>query len=360
MNIAFFGWVKACDPMRVGGCESVIRRLAVALSRQGHTVAVVMYGADRTHAADDFFGDGVILKYHRFFAGALRELDHLKYDVVVDAYLHKRYHAIYLAFKSWNRKKTKFFAIFMAENSNSVKHWLSNTFRPMFCRTVFAVSPSYARRLQDCGVRAVWLPPPVPDCYFTFPRRVSGRKNVVVSFLGRIDPNKGLYELSSAFEALSRESHFSLRIRGYYVPEDSESVKLHTKLQRLAGVDYSAEPHCSHLYEPSNEREVLRYLSETDILTLPYRNLRGTLQLPLLVLEGLAAGCIVMSRDVGDIAQFIGCKNLIIHDSDDLRKNVEGFSTLEAVEAKRAKIDKSALYSTFALTKVVDRLVSYL
>ncbi len=359
MHIVFFGWIKACDPMRVGGCESVIRRLAVGLSRKGHTVAVVMYGAGDAHTLDEFFGDRVVLKYHRFFVDALRELARLKSDVVVEAYIHKRYYAMYLAFKCWYNKTTKFFALVMASTGSDLKYWLCTRFRTMACSTVFAVSQNSARRLRDNGVPAVWLPPPVPDDYFTSPDRTSRGTKVVVSFLGRIDPNKGLYELASAFDAISQRSQFDLRVKGYYIPENPESVQLHTILQGLGGIDYSVEPYGSSWYEPSKEREILHYLSETDILVLPYRNLEGTLELPLIVLEGLVAGCLVISRDVGGISNILTHRDSIIDDPEKLGERLKKFTTLKAVKAQRAQMETSELFSTFAATKVVEQLLEY-
>jgi glycosyltransferase involved in cell wall biosynthesis len=113
-------------------------------------------------------------------------------------------------------------------------------------------------------------------------------------------------------------------------------------------------------YDPRREQDVLRYLLETDVLVLPYRNLAGTLGLPLIVLEGLAARCVVVSRDVGDIPRFIARNGLVMHDLDELAGKLEGLSDAGAIEARRSQIDTSDLFSTFVLTRVADRLLSYL
>jgi glycosyltransferase involved in cell wall biosynthesis len=317
-----------------------------------------MYGADENRTLTDFFGDHLILQYHRSFSDALKGLSKLKCDIVVEVYIHKRYYPKYLAFKKRNKKVVKFFTIFMTGADSSTKRWLRKTFRAMFCSTVFAVSPNLVDELKHDGVRAVWLPPPVPDCYFSASLRRPKHK-VVISFLGRIDPNKGLYELSSVFDALSRSNQVTCRIRGYYIADDAKSVELHKRLGALAAVDYSAERHCSYHYDPGKEQDVLRYLSETDILVLPYKNLKKTLNLPLLVLEGLATECVVISRDVGAIRQIVGSAELIIRDFDELREKVQRFSSFEILQAERTRIKSLDLFSTFATTKVVDKLTRY-
>jgi len=355
VNIAFFGWVNACDPSRLGGTEALVRRLALGLSHRGHTVSVVMYGTKNNQIRDDFFGEPMTCRYFRSFSDALRELVSLKCTTVIKTYIHKRHCLQYLAFRRRQQERMRFLTILMSGPDRMLKERLGMMLKAKYCNTVLAVSPTLATALQECGTHAVWLPPPVPDEYFASPR--DGRKaRVVVSFLGRIDPNKGLHEVSSVFEALSRTDRFDLRIKGYYIPDNPESVQLHERLQRLAGVEYSAEAQDS-CYDPRREQEVLRYLLQTDVLVLPYRNLTGTLGLPLIVLEGLAARCLVISRDVGDISRIVARNDLLMHRPHDLREKLERLSSVEAVEAERARLDTSSTFSTFAATRVVDRLI---
>jgi glycosyltransferase involved in cell wall biosynthesis len=250
----------------------------------------------------------------------------------------------------------RFLTILMSGSDRMLKERLGMMLKAKYCNTVLAVSPTLATALQASGTHAVWLPPPVPDEYFASPR--DGHKaKAVVSFLGRIDPNKGLHEVSAVFESLSRTNRFDLRIKGYYVPDNPESVQLHERLQRLAGVEYSAEAQDS-CYDPRREQDVLRFLLQTDILVLPYRNLTGTLGLPLIVLEGLAARCLVISRDIGDISRIVASTGLLMHGPGDLREKLERLSSVEAVEAERACLDTSSIFSTFAATRVVDRLMN--
>lgn len=358
MNVTFFGWGNACDPMRLGGTEALVRRLALGLLRRGHTVSIVMYGTKNDRTRDDFFGDRMTCRYFRSFSDALRELINLKCTTVIKTYIHKRYCLQYLAFRRRQQERMRFLTILMSGPDRVIRERLGMMLKAKYCSTVLAVSPMLANALHERGIDAVWLPPPVPDEYFVSPRDERKAK-VVVSFLGRIDPNKGLHEVSSVFETLSRTNRFDLRIKGYYVPDNPESVHLHQRLQRLAGVEYSAEAGDS-CYDPRREQDVLRYLLQTDILVLPYRNLIGTLGLPLIVLEGLAARCLVVSRDIGDISGIVASSDLIMHGSDGLTEKLERLSSVEAMEAEKARLDTPSVFSTFAATRVVDRLIDYL
>lgn len=359
MKIAFFGAADTCDPMKIGGTESIIRRLGIGLIGKGHSVTVVMYGANNRQELNKFFNNDLTLQYYRSFSDALHGLANLQCDIVIETYIHKRYYPYFLAFKMKKRTTTKFSIIIMTSVSQSLKRWLRKSFRTMFCSTVFAVSQHLVNELQNDGISSVWLPPPVPE-YFFSPRCNQSKKNIVISYLGRIDPNKGLDELLLVFGTLSCSSQLTLRIRGYYVPNNLKSVKLHESLQELGYVDYFAEPHNLCHYSPMKEQEVVRYLLETDILVLPYKNLKGTVDLPLLVLEGLATGCLVMSRDVGDIRKIIGSPALIALDFDEFKEKLERLSCTEVLAAEKARTKSLDLFSTFATTKIIDKLISHL
>jgi glycosyltransferase involved in cell wall biosynthesis len=67
------------------------------------------------------------------------------------------------------------------------------------------------------------------------------------------------------------------------------------------------------LWTPATDEQVLKLLRETDVFVQPYRTLESTVDTPLLLLEAMAALCVVLSRPVGDIKEIYGESPFIIY-----------------------------------------------
>ena len=356
-RICFFGAVDACDPMKMGGCESIVRRLSIGLSDRGYSVVVIMYGASKK-SCSNFLDHDLTLQYCSSFSDSLQVLADLSCDLVIETYIHKKYYLRYLAFKHTNCDLIRFSVIFMTSAHHSLKRWFRAKFRTMFCSTIFAVSSKLVDELQCDGVSAIWLPPPVSDQYFR--SSVRGEKtNTVISFLGRIAPDKGLSSLVKIFSSLSCSKQLTLKIRGYYIPDDPNSVRLHRSLQKRSLFEYYAEPYNSYNYSPQKEQAIIEYLTGTDILVLPYKNLKRTVDLPLLVVEGLAAGCVVISQYFEDVSKIICSSTLIAQDEDEYREKLQALCNPKILQQEKERIRMSNVFSTFAATQVTEKFLSH-
>ncbi len=358
MKIAFIGTIEAGDPAKIGGHESIVRRLAIDLTEAGHNVRVIIYGADSEHKISTFFGHALTIEYHRSFSKVAQNLGRHPCDWIIETHVRKRDYFDYLAFKNSLLTKSRFAVIFMNHPNMALKGWFRNKFKTRFCAAVFGISPKIVNQLNRDGIPAIWLPPPVSEVYF----RVSRKRpsTTAISFVGRIDPNKGLTNVISAFEQLIHDRKFSMRILGYYDPKNRHSKQLHARLLKLRQVDYRAQPHNSYCYNPRLEQELVEYLASTDVLILPYDNLNGTIELPLLVLEGLAAGCVVLTSNLGDIDRVIDEANLIDGCSTTLVNRLIQLAAPETIAAERKRINLSGLRSTFATASVSTTLLQYL
>lgn len=362
MNIVFFGWVRVCDPMKIGGSESLTRRLALSLSCRGHNVAVIMYGADKDCEIKKLFGNTVTVQYYCSFYDALKCLSDLRYDFVFEMYIQKRFYFSYLIFKRKMKAYMKFSIIFMTAAEGSIKQWLRNKFRVKFCNPVFAVSPRLIKELQKKGIPAVWLPPPVPDHYFTVPREMA-KKKIIISYIGRIDANKGVDSIIKVFRDLQNSPcdgrSLEFKIYGYYDSNRKESIALHNSLQKLPGIEYFARRRESYQYSLTAEEQMLDFILGTDILILPYKNLKGTLDLPLLLLEGLAARCIVISTDVGDVPEIIGNQELIVKSCQEMKEKIRNLACLEELKKHHDRIQAMNLFSIFTSARVAEKLLQF-
>jgi len=311
-TIAFFGYIKSCDPRGVGGAESFIRRLSSSLVPHGCSISIVMYGAYQEQKLE---WNGLKLFYFNSFSNALKKLASQNFDYIGEIYIHKRYYFRYLLFKKQRKSKTKFFNIFLTWPERRIRRYLIIKTKTLFCKSVFAVSPRLVREINKSGIPAIWLPPPVPDCYFGLKKK-SGKK-IVISYIGRVSPDKGINNLLKTFEDVQKSfgKKVSLKIYGYYCPLDKESIILYEKLKMLKGIECQIQSHKTYQYSPQEEELLIDRLRETDILVLPYENLRKTIDIPLLILEGLASGCLVISTDLGDIPKIIGERGLTCKDN---------------------------------------------
>lgn len=362
MKIVFFGWVRMCDPVKIGGAESLTRRLTQTLADQGHNVAIIMYGAERYRELREN-GNNITVRYYRSFHSALKCLSDLKYDFVFEMYINKRYYFQYLIFKWRMKAYMRFSIIFMTAAENKIKQWLRNKFRVMYCSPIFAVSPRVVKELRKKKIPAIWLPPPVPDYYFSIPRNREIKNKLVISFIGRIDPNKGLKKVMEVFKGLQKAPEskglFVFKISGYFNHNQKSSIVIHNELRKLRNIEYSAQSHTSCKYSTAAEKQLRDFLSKTDILLLPYTNLKGTLDLPLLLLEGLAAGCVVISTDVGDMVEIIGSDALIAKSSEEMIEKIRNLSRSDIINNySRKKV--MSLFNRFSSTKVTEKLLNSL
>jgi glycosyltransferase involved in cell wall biosynthesis len=244
---------------------------------------------------------------------------------------------------------------------NIIKKWLRNKIRVRFCNFVFAVSPRLVKELRKNNISAIWLPPSVPDYYFSRSIYKEVKPKTVVSFIGRIDPSKGLADILESLKYSLETNDLSvLKIYGYFIPGNKESVALHNVLKNLNYVDYRAYSYDTYHYSLKGEEQLLDFISEADILILPYRDLTGTIDLPLLLLEALATGCVVISTDVGDIQNILGIHELIVKSPEEMIERIKSLSNFGMVKKYSDRIKAMNLFDTFSSKKVTEKFLSAL
>jgi glycosyltransferase involved in cell wall biosynthesis len=122
--------------------------------------------------------------------------------------------------------------------------------------------------------------------------------------MGRLDEAKGIGEATDIFRRLADRPDVECSLHGYYWPGDGRSRALHAELLTEKGFRYVGREWGG--WTPQVEHDVAETLRETDVLLLPYRTLSTTIDMPLLLLEGMASLCAVVTRRVGDIPEVYG------------------------------------------------------
>jgi glycosyltransferase involved in cell wall biosynthesis len=313
MKIAFFGVRSAFDYQEIGGTNSFVRRLTHQLlsdSLRGDQVDLIMYGTPRSITTSP--GSGIQLFYYRSFAEAISALSRIidQYDHVIAVYLSIPERLAFARFRARYHKRTRFHIIHFSWPGSILRRELMFCDNLLYYSTIYTISPRLFKAAQRWGLNSKLILPPVPDDYFVVPSEKPSSHKLRVAYIGRTEPGKGAQEIIELFSNLKQYPGIQTYIYGYHFPHHEPSVRMHEWLltQKMLFYQYmDYERHSPHI-----EQQVKKILYETDVLLLPYKAISSTIDSPLLLLEGMAASCIVISKPLGDIPTLYGIQELLI------------------------------------------------
>lgn len=312
-HVIFYGYYKSFDYYKIGGLESFYRRIASILSEKGYRVSFVFYGGTSDGSYE--ITDSLSLKYFKSFQDSLQYLLS-EGSLIIDNYILKRDRIAYILFRTTNQKSISFGHIYagaLEGIQSKVVSFLNHKFPP-FSGPVLSPSYMIQEKLMKSGLKSDVMYPPIPANYrVSMTRREE--KRLRLTFMGRFDENKGIKEVISLFKKLSlNELAVDLCVSGYF-GHDLANVK-ETKDSFNSIPELKVQQKSWEKWSPEMDEHVVKLLQETDILILPYHNLKGTMDPPLLVLEGMACGCLILTTDVGSVKEFYGeSRFLLEHNS---------------------------------------------
>jgi len=179
---------------------------------------------------------------------------------------------------------------------------------------IYGCSPRIVLSLKQKFLRAHLLLPPVPEEYFLH-KTGNGLSDKIrtIGYIGRIGGDKGVdWFLKQDMQVLDRFG-YRIKIYGYWDENDKDSKRLH----RLLSEKFKSQYIPSIISFVNYRKDNIALLMESlDLLILPYKTLKGTVDLPLVVLEACAKGCRVATTDVGDIYRVLKT-NVIQMDTND-------------------------------------------
>lgn len=298
-NIIIFGYYKSFDYYKIGGLESYYRRLSKKFITSGLNVMFVFYGSEKDYEIK--IEDNLGLYYFESFNESLKLLlsDN---NLVFDNYILKKDRLKYLIFRKTNSKKVLFGRIFSGLPSNLYLKFLSLEYKLFsYNGPIISLSKTIQKKLNEKSIYSKIVLPPLSDKYFTYDKRIINEKTKI-TFIGRFDENKGIYKVLDLFEKLSlSSSNFEFVISGYFAHGKIDNEKFNEKISKIDNLIVDEKSWVKWSIEM--DKSVINLLKNTDILVLPYKNLDGTMDPPLLLLEGMAAGCIIFTTDVGSVKE---------------------------------------------------------
>lgn len=159
---------------------------------------------------------------------------------------------------------------------------------------IVCVSKRIKKFVQKYYGKSYFLPPIIPGSYIkkglSKLQESSNKKLNKALFLGRIDKRKGILEVLKI--AKFTKDFINWTISGIKIDSD----KPQSILKELKEMDYiKFIMNNREEYKPTIENDVIEYFYKNDFFLQPYKNLKSTVDLPLLILEAQACGCIVIT-----------------------------------------------------------------
>jgi glycosyltransferase involved in cell wall biosynthesis len=155
--------------------------------------------------------------------------------------------------------------------------------------------------------RTLGLPGPViPNAYdeTTYRLMPDVPRDRDIAFLGRLEPYKGVDTLLDALAILAaRNMHPAATVIGAGPEEDALKARA-ASAGLSAQVDFAG---------PQHGEELARLLNRHRVLVVPSRTFEG---LPMVVLEALACGCVVVGTDLGGLPEAIGPCGPVVRPND--------------------------------------------
>ncbi|MEM5831155.1 MAG: glycosyltransferase family 4 protein [Candidatus Aenigmatarchaeota archaeon] len=309
MKLAFLGLFKSFDYFQVGGTESFIRRLTFELLQKGIDVDYIFYGDKKNKEINI---SRINLIYFKTFRDALIFINKKKYTHIITIYLLPEDRIKYALFKMRNNNIIKFHFIYFSWPDSWLKRLFYFTEARLFPYNgkLFCISKRQYEYVKRWANNVVYLLPPVPDNYFLKLEEKPINEKIRITFLGRVDPGKGIDEVIEIFKTLKGNDKFDCSIYGIHIPEHKESFKIHNFLKNQDEIKYIEVERKK--YSPEVEEMVRNVLKNTDILILPYKKLSSTIDTPLTLLEAMASLCVVITKPFGNIPDIYGKSKFII------------------------------------------------
>jgi len=295
MKIRFLALNNTFSHTQIGGTDSYMRRLSFALIRKEFEVEWVFYGVAQSSSCKL---NGLKISYFEKFSEALDHCRGAETSVLISCYLKPWDRLKLVKLKLCPQVKLYFLAFFYPDTTFKKLLRYFETLIIGFS-AVFCVSQRLVKFYKKIGCRSVYLPPIIPDEYFStgYEKLKRTKTNipgkVKALFLGRLDPRKGISEVISLLKLPKLSSKVKWTISGILIEEDLGNLDAQKELEANKQIVFHKEERSD--YSDGVEKRVISFLADAEYFLQPYKSLSSTVDLPLLLLEAQAAGCIVLT-----------------------------------------------------------------
>ncbi len=364
MKIAFYAYYESFDYYKIGGTDSFIRRLVGELISLNKNISVeyVLYGSKTRQIS---INNNLNLNYISSFSEALQYLDNNQYDHIITTWLLLKDRKVFNKFVKNFQKNTTFHNILFFYPDTipkKITKFYELTFYKINGKN-FIVSNRQEKLYNLYTKNLTLMYPPVPSSYF-MPNKISKNENkkLRLTFLGRIDPRKGINEVIELYKNLSKLDKYEMKIYGIYIQEDEEALKIRNWLKQQTMIEYIEVER--EKYTPEVDKKVIERLSDTDIFIQPYKDLDSTVDTPLLIAEAIACNCVVLTTNIPPVQDITGKSEFILEYDNFIENASNLLSNLTneqfVLERERLSIIKHELIQKFSAKNVAKRFIDEL
>ena len=356
MKIAFLGDYRSFDYYHIGGTDSIARRLGGELARRGEEIDFIHFGClnERTETTQE----GITLRYFYMMSDALEFMAGV-YDHVLTFHVPPAQRPIWIRFRWKEMHRTRFHLYYFGWPEKWLRRMPGFAEARLFPYNgmLFCISPRIYQYVSSWAKRSILLLPPVPENYFLKIEDKPHRTKLCITYMGRIDSGKGAHVAFDIFQYIARECpEFKTRICGYPWKHKSDTIQLHEKLLTQSKIAYEQADYKG--YSEDVDNNVRKILRETDVLFLPYDKLSSTIDTPLLLLEGMAHLCTVITKPLGDMKDVYGTGQFMVENFSDrsalLNKLLRLKKSLDQEKKRLAAQNKSR---EFSVDRITDRFL---
>jgi len=311
MTIAFLGVKGSISYIRIGGCESIVRRLSHKLEEKGHKVYIITYQEEN--------------KENTTITSGIERVKLQTFNDVISFLKENNILNVLTFFVAWkDRPRLFFFTLFNSAitfstiitnyKTNIIKRLIFNIETALNYRKgiIYCSSP---RLLSGFSLlsksNSKLLIPPVDDDFFTKTKNKTLDKNKTlhIAYMGRLDYGKGSDIAIKYFEN-SKLDNVTFHVFGYPHKTDPFSVKQHDNLNNQKRIKYHETK--VNNYSPAIDTFLKETIDQIDVFVLPYRFVHSTIDSPLVPLEIMARKTLYLTTDVTGMEHLIIDKKLVV------------------------------------------------
>jgi glycosyltransferase involved in cell wall biosynthesis len=290
-KLVFYGLYGSFSIEKVGGIESIIRRLANVHISNGGKVVLIYYGSKKYNITEEKDGEIKIINTVSF-VDALKELNSYKKSIIINIYSTPIQRIRHHFFK----KKYNYFIILSSFPESLIKQLLIKLQTRFIKKKVkyITLSKRINSRLVFKNTKSFFLPPPIMDDFFAKKNEIN-KPIKIIAFMGRLDFGKGADIAYDVFNHLSKNSVLKFNFYSYYWKNDEWAQILSKKIKKHPRMNLIEESVDN--YSKDIDVKLANCIDSTDLFFLPYRFLMSTIDTPLVPLEILSRNGRIYTTD---------------------------------------------------------------
>lgn len=297
MKIGFIALNETFDFNQIGGTDSYMRRLSISLVEKGHKIDWLFYNSEINSIENK---KGISIIRYKKFSDLKNYILNIKYEKLIICYIMPTERIRIFFIKLLNRRLQFYNLIFFYPDTLLKKLIRLIEIKFNQYKGVITVSKRSFKFYNNFCKNTILIYPIIPNKYFEIGReRIANKlvkvkeKKLPVIFIGRLDPKKGINTVLKLIHDKDLKEIIDWTISGIIIDTDEGNIDARNKLKKIKDINFIFNKRSK--YSIQIEKKVCELLKKNIIFIQPYENLLTTVDLPLLILEAQAAGCILLT-----------------------------------------------------------------